>query len=180
MVTTATGQPGWAAVPSTTTAAAPSNSLVADPTNLATDEDKVAAARVLGINPGMEMLVLNDQEFVFSIWRQALDGSFVKAGALRTYESEDPNAAYTFITTGIFAASADDAQAEISAERAKALRRSVAVTVGLDPSDTALIEKSDRDFIFSVWQRVTTAVMSGPRPAARSPTAPTRTTGRRS
>ncbi|RKN48478.1 VCBS repeat-containing protein [Micromonospora endolithica] len=155
MLTTVAGQPAWAQSPSTTSAVTASNSLVADPTNLATDEDKVAAARVLGINPGIDMLVLNDQEFVFSIWRQARDGSFVKAGALRTYESDDPNAAYAFITVGIFAASADDAQAEIIAERAKALRRSVAVTVGLDPSDTALIEKNDRDFIFSVWQRVT-------------------------
>ncbi|WP_433650286.1 FG-GAP repeat domain-containing protein [Micromonospora zamorensis] len=154
VLTTATGQPAWATGQSTTTTVTASTTLVADPTNLATDEEKVAAARVLGINPGIDMLVLNDQEFVFSIWRQARDGSFVKAEALRTYASDDSNAAYAFITTGIFAASADDAQAEIAAERAKALRRSVAVTVGLDPSDTALIEKNDRDFIFSVWQRV--------------------------
>jgi hypothetical protein len=109
---------------------------------------------VLGINPGIDMLVLNDQEYVLSLWRQARTDSFVKAEALRAYDTTDPQAAYTFIKTGIFAAAADDAQAEITAERAKALRRSAAVTVGLDPADTALIELTDRDFIFAVWQRV--------------------------
>jgi hypothetical protein len=143
--------PAWAAAPAQAAAAASS---VEEPTNLATDEDKVEAARVLGINAGMDMLVLNDQAFVLSIWRQAKTDSFVKAEALRAYDSADTAAAYAFIKTGIFTAAADDAQAEIAAERAKALRRSVAVTVGLDPRETALIEQSDRDFIFSVWQRV--------------------------
>jgi hypothetical protein len=141
--------PGYAAGPAAAAAA-----VVANPTTLADDDDKVEAARVLGINPGIDMLVLNDQEFVLSIWRQARAGSFVKAEALRAYDSTVTTAAYTFIKTGIFAAAADDAQAEIAAERAKAQRRSVAVTVGLDPADTALIELGDRDFIFAVWQRV--------------------------
>ena len=136
-------------------AAAVATSALAEPTTLATDEDKVEATRVLGINPGIDMLVLNDQEFVLALWRAARDGSFVKAAALGAYDTSDSQAAYAFIKTGIFAAAADDARAEIAEARAKALRRSVAVTVGLDPADTELIEKNDRDFIFSVWQRVT-------------------------
>jgi hypothetical protein len=148
----AAAAPAWAAGPAPTAAA---SALVADPTNLATDEDKVKAAGALGINPGVDMLVLNDQEFVLSLWRQAKDGSFIKAAALRAYDTSEPSAAYDFITTGIFAAAAVDAQAEIAEAQARAVRRSVAVTVGLDPSDTELIEKGDRDFIFSVWQRVT-------------------------
>ena len=148
----AAAAPAWAAAPAPSAAAA---ALVADPTNLATDEDKVKAAGALGINPGVDMLVLNDQDFVLSLWRQARDGSFVKAAALRAYDTSEPRAAYDFITTGVFAAAAVDAQAEIAEAQARALRRSVAVTVGLDPSDTELIEKGDRDFIFSVWQRVT-------------------------
>jgi hypothetical protein len=151
MVSVGVPAPGWAAEPTASAAAA---SLVAEPTELATDEDKVEAARVLGINPGIDMLVLNDQEFVLSLWRQAKDGSFVKAEALRAYDTTDSDAAYAFIKTGVFLAAADDAQAEIAEARAKALRRSVAVTVGLDAADTALIEQSDRDFIFAVWQRV--------------------------
>jgi hypothetical protein len=150
-------QPAWAAPqPSAArAAAAPSAAaLVADPTELATDEDKVEAARVLGINPGIDMLVLNDQEYVLSLWRQAREGSYVKNDALRAYDTTDSAAAYAFIKTGIFAAAALDAQDEIAASRAKALRRSVAVTVGLDPAETALIELGDRDFIFAVWQRV--------------------------
>jgi hypothetical protein len=154
IVSTGAFQPAWAAAPGAAAAAAAATT-VAEPTNLATDEDKVEAARVLGINPGIDLLVLNDQEFVLAIWRNAKDDSFVKAAALRAYDTTDRNAAYAFIRTGIFAAAADDAQAEVIAAHAKALRRSVAVTVGLDPSDTALIEKNDRDFIFSVWQRVT-------------------------
>ncbi|GAB1646220.1 hypothetical protein KRMM14A1259_66430 [Krasilnikovia sp. MM14-A1259] len=129
-------------------------SSIAEPTNKASDEDKVKAAGELGINPGVDMLVLNDQEFVLALWRAARADTFVKVGALRAYDDADPDAAYTFITKGIFTAAVDDAQIEIAAERAKALRRSVAVTVGLDPKDTALIDKNDRDFIFSVWQRV--------------------------
>jgi hypothetical protein len=129
--------------------------LVADPTNLATDEDKVKAAGAIGVNPGIDMLVLNDQQFVFAIWGRGEAGAYVKAEALRAYGSEDARAAYEFIVTGIFVAANDDAQAKITEEAAKARRRSVAVTVGLDPSETALIEKADRDFIFSVWQRVT-------------------------
>jgi hypothetical protein len=132
---------------------APVMTVVAEPTELATDEDKVEAARVLGINAGVDLLVLNDQDFTLAIWRLAKAGSAVKAEALRVYDDEDAGAAYAFIKTGIFAAAADDAQAEILAEQAKARRRSVAVTVGLDPRDTVLIEKSDRDFIFSVFQR---------------------------
>jgi hypothetical protein len=130
------------------------SSALADPTQLATPSDKFAAATVLGINPDVDMMVLNDQEFVLALWRQARDGSFIKAEALRAYDTTDSGAAYAFITTGIYAAADDDAQAEITAAHARALRRSVAVIVGLDPADTGLIEKNDRDFIFSVWQRV--------------------------
>jgi hypothetical protein len=144
--------PAWAAGAALPAAA---STLVADPTNRATDEDKVKAADALGINPGSDMLVLNDQDFVLSLWRQAKDGSFVKAAALRAYDTSEPDAAYEFIKAGIFSAAQVDAQVEIAEARARAVRRSVAVTVGLDPSDTALIEKGDRDFIFSVWQRVT-------------------------
>ena len=89
-VSTAGTVPAWAAP----AAAAAQSSVVADPTELATDEDKVEAARVLGINPGIDMLVLNDQEFVLSLWRQARDGSFVKAAALRAYDTVDSAAAY--------------------------------------------------------------------------------------
>ena len=128
---------------------------VADPTNIATDEDKVKAAGAIGVSPGIDLLVLNDQAFVFALWERDEAGPYVKAEALRAYGSDDANAAYEFIVTGIFAAAGDDAQAKITEEAAKARRRSVAVTVGLDPSDTALIEKSDRDFIFSIWQRTT-------------------------
>ncbi|GAA0545454.1 hypothetical protein GCM10010172_28880 [Paractinoplanes ferrugineus] len=129
--------------------------LLADPTNLATDEDKVKAAGAIGVNPGIDMLVLNDQQFVFAIWERTEAGAYVKAEALRAYGSDEARAAYEFIVTGIFVAAKDDAQAKITEEAAKARRRSVAVTVGLDPSETALIEKADRDFIFSVWQRAT-------------------------
>jgi hypothetical protein len=146
-----TAAPAWAADPAPSATAA---ALLADPTNLAKPEDKVEAAGAIGINPGVDMLVLNDQDFVFSLWRQARDGSYVKAEALRAYDTSEPNAAYDFIMTGIFAAAAVDAQAEVAESRARAVRRSVAVTVGLDASDTALIEKGDRDFIFAVWQRV--------------------------
>jgi hypothetical protein len=143
--------PVWAADP----VAAAASALVAAPTNLATPEDKVAAANALGINPGADMLVLNDQDFVLSLWRQAVDGSFVQGEALRAYDTSESTAAYDFITSGVFAAAAVDAQIEIAAAHAKALRRSVAVTVGIDPAVAEqLIVKNDRDFIYEVWKRV--------------------------
>jgi hypothetical protein len=151
--TVVTAQPVLAN-PSAAAATAAVEASVAAPTNLATPAQKVKAAGALGISPGTDMLVLNDQNFALSLFRQARDGSFVKAAALRAYDTTEPEAAYQFIVTGIFEAAAEDAAAEIAEARARALRRSVAVTVGLDPSDTALIEKNDRDFIFSVFQRV--------------------------
>jgi hypothetical protein len=153
-VSTTAAPAAWASPVAAVPVVAAAESTLADPTFRATDEDKVAATRVLGINPGIDMLVLNDQEFVLALWREAKPDTFVKAEALRAYDTTDSDAAYAFITTGIFVAAADDARAEIAAAHAKALRRSVAVTVGLDPADTALIEQSDRDFIFSVFQRV--------------------------
>ncbi|HLL64205.1 MAG TPA: alpha-mannosidase [Micromonosporaceae bacterium] len=143
---TATAVPGAAQ-----TAAA----VVEDPTNLASPDEKVKAARAIGINPDVALLVQNDQGFVFALWERPEAGTYVKAEALRAYRSDDRNAAYDFIVRGIFVAVADDAQAKILADAAQARRRSVAVAVGLDPSETALVEKGDRDFIFSVWQRVT-------------------------
>jgi hypothetical protein len=146
-------QPVFAAPP--VTAAAPSQT-VAEPTYRAQPADKFNAAAVLGINADSQMLLLNDQEFLLALWRAARDGSYVKAEALRAYDTTDPDSAYTFITTGIYTAANDDAQAEITTAHARALRRSVAVVVGLDPADTALIDKDDQQFIFSIWQRVTT------------------------
>ncbi|AEV85660.1 alpha integrin [Actinoplanes sp. SE50] len=136
-------------------AATAAASAVDDHTNVATDEDKVKAAAAIGVNPGIDLLVLDDQGFVFAIYQRAEAGPYVKAEALRTYLSSDPHAAYDFIVRGIFVAAGDDAQAKIAETAARARRSSVAVTVGLDSSDIALIEKNDRDFIFAVWQRVT-------------------------
>jgi hypothetical protein len=141
-----------------TTAAAPevpaAAAAAAEPTNLADDVEKIKAAGALAINPDETMLLLNDQQFVLELWRRAEEKTFVKAEALRAYTSTEPDAAYVFITVGIFAAANDDALVEIAAEQAKALRRSVLVTVGLDPSETALIEKDDHDFIVAVWGRM--------------------------
>jgi hypothetical protein len=151
VLSTSVATPAWAAEP----AGSPAASSVSDPTNLASPEEKVKAAAAIGINPGVDMLVLDDQAFVLALWRAAKPGSYVKAEALRAWDSTDQNAAYQFIVSGIFVAANDDARAEIVAEQGKALRRSVLVTVGLDPSDTVLIEQSgDKNFIFEVFLRL--------------------------
>ncbi|GAB1644518.1 FG-GAP repeat domain-containing protein [Krasilnikovia sp. MM14-A1259] len=129
--------------------------VVADQTNRATAEEKVKAAAVLGIDPDAALLGYNDQQFVFELWRKAKDGSAVKAAALRAYDDDAPDAAYEFITGGLFTAQHDDEQTEIIAAQGRALRRSVAVKVGLDPKDTALIEKDDFDFIDVIFHRAT-------------------------
>jgi hypothetical protein len=144
-------------VPATVGLAAPQSSVLTAAavvaTNKATDVQKIKAAAALAINPDETMLLFNDQQFVFEMWRQAKEKSFVKAEALRAYASEDADAAYTFITAGIFTAANDDAQVEIADQQAKALRRSVLVIVGLDPADTAMIEKDDYQFIVAVWEK---------------------------
>ncbi|OJF11524.1 FG-GAP repeat domain-containing protein [Couchioplanes caeruleus] len=155
LMASGTGQPALAAAtPVTASITTAVSALFADPTNRATEDEKIKAAGALGLNPGVDMLVLDDQAFVLSLWRQAKDGSFVKAEALRAYDTADADAAYEFITAGVFTAAADDARAEIAEANARALRRSVAVIVKLDPADTTLVEQKDRDFIFSVFQRV--------------------------
>ena len=141
------------AAPQAPAAAAAAAAAAADPTFLADDVDKIKAAGALAINPDSEMLLLNDQQFVFEMWRRAKEGTFVQAEALRAYAAEESDAAYNFIVSGIFAAANDDNQVEIATKQAQALRRSVLVTVGLDSSDTALIEKDDYQFIIAVWER---------------------------
>jgi hypothetical protein len=154
MLTVGSAVPSFAASPSDSTAAAAAADDPRPATNRAEIEDLIKAAQALEIAPTKELLGLNDQQFVLALWRAAKDDTHVQAQALRAFISEDPNAAYNFIVVGIYNALHDDALVEIENERAKALRRSCAVRVRMDAKDVpTLVELSDDDFIFAVWQR---------------------------
>jgi hypothetical protein len=123
-------------------------------TRLATYEDKAKIAELLGIPLDAKLGALSDREFVLAVWRAAPLDSSVKAQALQAYFADSgTQVAYEFIVTGFYTSRANDNLAEIAVAEAKALRRSAAVHVGLDPKDTVLIEKNDRDFIIAVSQR---------------------------
>ncbi len=152
LMTGLAGVPAFAAAGRTSLT---SGAIAADaPVTVSTAADKVAAARAIGVVADQTLLNTSDQQFVLSIWRLAPDDSSVKTSALQAYLSSDPAAPYSFIKTGIFAAAASDAQVEIAAAEARSRRRSAAVVAGLDPSDSALIELDDRNFIIVLWQRV--------------------------
>jgi hypothetical protein len=151
LMTGLAGTPAFAAAGRT---ASPSATTADVPVPVSTAADKVAAARAIGVPADQTLLNTSDQQFVLAIWRLAADDTSVKTNALQAYLSSDPAAAYQFIKTGIFDAAASDAQVEIAAAEARSRRRSAAVVAGLDPSDTALIELDDRNFIIVLWQRV--------------------------
>src|SRR5688572_1355362 len=78
MVSVLSAAPGRAAPPAP---AAPAGTAAVNATNLASPEEKVKAAGALGINPDVDMLVLDDQAFVLALWRAAEAGTYVKAEA---------------------------------------------------------------------------------------------------
>ncbi|MFD9957832.1 RICIN domain-containing protein [Amycolatopsis sp. NPDC058986] len=150
---TALGAPTAVAAPAPTPAAASAQTLLEE----STTDEKFKAAAVLGISAREDMLVLNDKNFVLALWRKAKEGSEVKNAALLAFTSSDDYACTRFIKTGIYTAKQIDDNKEIAdylaKEKARAAKRNaVAQVPGMEATDE-VINLSDKEFVFRVWQK---------------------------
>ncbi len=125
---------------------------------VASESEKLRAARTLGIVPTDAMMLLQDKEFVIAIWRRAT-GAEVRASAELAFAGTDL-ACTEWIKSGIIAANArDQAQQMRDAEAARVAREAkeaALIVLGIG-SDSELLIQSDRDFIYQVTQRATGA-----------------------
>ncbi|WP_370949002.1 RICIN domain-containing protein [Amycolatopsis sp. cg5] len=87
-----------------------------------TDDEKIAAAALLGVNPGPELMILTDRDFTVAMYRIADDqdkprplepgNRTVKAAALKALEEGDA-ACLTFIKTGMKVAHDEDVRLDL-------------------------------------------------------------------
>ncbi|RJQ87494.1 hypothetical protein D5S19_09690 [Amycolatopsis panacis] len=150
---TTLGPPAAMAAPAPTPAAVSAPALLEE----STTDEKFKAAAVLGISAREDMLVLNDKNFVLALWRKAKEGSEVKNAALLAFTSSDEYACTRFIKTGIYTAKKADDDNEIADYLAKqkartAKRNAVAQVPGMEATDE-VINLSDKEFVFRVWQK---------------------------
>ncbi|WP_245573960.1 AbfB domain-containing protein [Amycolatopsis nigrescens] len=117
-------------------------------------EDKVRAAAVLGIVAGDDLLILNDRNFVFALWRKAT-GSEVRASAELALGGADAECTQ-WIKTGIHEAKKRDDANELrdteTARIARELKQSAAAVVGFVATPDELV-RSYRDFVYLVYQK---------------------------
>ncbi|MEU4564122.1 RICIN domain-containing protein [Actinoplanes sp. NPDC023936] len=161
-----------AAAPGGTTAARAAAAAAADePTEM---EDKVLAAREIGIEPPPEWLGQSDRNFVFLIWQHSANYPVVRAAAELTLSADIKivdAVCKEFILHGIFEAKvADDTKKisdELAARQARELKRSAyaAAGVALD-TEGRLLLYSERDVIVEIWRKAT-----GPKVKAAANTA---------
>ncbi len=125
---------------------------------VASEPEKLRAARTLGVVPTDAMMLLRDKDFVIALWRTAT-GSEVRASAELAFASSDL-ACTEWIKSGVLDANArDQAQQMRDADAARVAREAkerALITIGLVP-DPELVIQNDRDFIYVITQRVTGA-----------------------
>jgi len=135
-------------------AAAPTATAAAEVPPVASESEKLRAARTLGIVPTDAMMLLRDKEFVIALWRQAT-GPEVRASAELAFAGTEL-ACTEWIKSGILSANErDQAQQMRDAEAARVAREAkeqAAIVVGIAPDDELVIQ-SDRDFIYQITRR---------------------------
>ncbi|WP_156757450.1 AbfB domain-containing protein [Actinokineospora pegani] len=138
--------------------------------------DKVAAAAVLGIVAGDDLLVLRDRDFVFAVWQRAT-GDEVRASAELAFAGSAVESTQ-FIKNGLREAHARDQARQIRdaeiARQAREVKQAAAALLGIVAEPSVLIQ-SDRDFVFLLWQRATTPKIKAGALAAYNGTAEDRT-----
>ncbi|SEF35778.1 LGFP repeat-containing protein [Amycolatopsis pretoriensis] len=144
------------AVPATPAVATPTGiTAAAEVPPVASESEKLRAARTLGVVPTDAMLLLRDKEFVIALWRQAT-GAEVRASAELAFAGTDL-ACTEWIKSGIISANErDQAQQMRDAEAARVAREAkeaAAIVLGVQPEPELLIQ-NDRDFLFTVFGRV--------------------------
>ncbi|WP_240351338.1 AbfB domain-containing protein [Streptomyces olivoreticuli] len=142
------------------TAVAAPSSAVADAGSIGTnDEQRVAAAAVVRLDPKPDVLLLSDYNFIHALWQKARDAG-EELGAVRTAAEEamaSPKAEdhVRFITTGIHQAYKLDQQREkdkADVERAARLAKSQALLAVGIPSNSDLLALSDDNFIRAIMR----------------------------
>lgn len=139
--------------------AAPSGTVVSAAGIGTTEKQRVDAAAVVRLEPGPDVLLLSDHDFLHALWQKARDGGenfeSVRLAAEAAMTSEVAEDHVRFITTGIHAAYAVDKQREkdkADAARAARLAKSQAlIAVGI-PSGPDLLDLSDDNFIRAVMR----------------------------
>ncbi|MGI5528032.1 AbfB domain-containing protein [Streptomyces syringium] len=124
------------------------------------DEQRVAAAAVVRLDPKPDVLLLSDYDFIHALWQKARDAG-EELGAVRTAAEEAMTSSTKaedhvwFITTGIHQAYKLDQQREkdkADADRAIRLAKSqVLIAVGI-PSSPDLLALSDDNFIRAIMK----------------------------
>ncbi|MFI5589018.1 AbfB domain-containing protein [Amycolatopsis sp. NPDC051758] len=126
---------------------------------VASESEKLRAARTLGIVPTDAMMLLRDKEFVIALWRQAT-GSEVRASAELAFAGTDL-ACTEWIKSGIIAANERDQQQQMrdaeAARVAREAKEAALIVLGVAP-EAELVIQNDRDFLVTLLGRV-----SGPR-----------------
>jgi hypothetical protein len=126
-----------------------------------TEEEKVKAAREIGVEPDNEWLAQTDRNFVFKIWQHAADYPVIRDAAELVLAAQDDiidAASGAFIRQGILdAKKADDAKKiseEIAARQARDLKRAAYAAAGLIPdSDGRMLLLSERDAVIEIFTK---------------------------
>ncbi|MEW2579610.1 AbfB domain-containing protein [Streptomyces syringium] len=158
---TATALAAVAGVVAPTAAVAAPSKTVTEAGGIGTnDEQRVAAAAVVRLDPKPDVLLLSDYDFIHALWQKARDAG-EGLGAVRTAAEEAMMSStkaedhVRFITTGIHQAYKLDQQREkdkADAERAIRLAKSqVLIAVGI-PSSPDLLALSDDNFIRAIMK----------------------------
>ncbi|SDX60449.1 Ricin-type beta-trefoil lectin domain-containing protein [Amycolatopsis xylanica] len=117
------------------------------------EEAKIAAARVLGIQAREDLLVLSDKNFVIALWQKAKEGTEIKAAALRAFtDNVDELACKKYIETGIYEADRLDQIAKAVKAQRDTERRSAAQELGIVATDE-MLDATSENFIFRLWER---------------------------
>jgi hypothetical protein len=151
----ATTVPAWPAAhadPVPSVSAAPA---AAEVPPVASESEKLRAARTLGIVPTDAMMLLRDKEFVIALWRQAT-GSEVRASAELAFAGTDL-ACTEWIKSGILAANERDQQQQMrdaeAARVAREAKEAALIVLGVAAEPELLIQ-NDRDFLVTLLGRV--------------------------
>jgi hypothetical protein len=126
-------------------------------------EDKVRAAREIGIEPGNDWLGQSDRNFVFLIWQNSASYPLIRTAAelaLSTHSSTIDAVCKEFILKGIFDAKvADDAKKisdENAARQARDLKRAAYAAAGVAvDTEGRMLVLSERDVIIEIWEKAT-------------------------
>ncbi|MGW6932420.1 RICIN domain-containing protein [Lentzea sp. NPDC054927] len=146
--------------PFTAAATAEVAAAVAQAAPQATVDEKIAAAREIGLNPEPAKYQLSDCDFVIYLWDKAKvpDDARVKEGAAAAFtsSSSDPAACHRFITQTIFTLHREDLVERLRKADRDRQRLAAAQVVNWTGLTQADLDSTLKEFVFRVWERAET------------------------